>query len=99
MEAHTPSHIITFCRYMLMQQCWELEPKDRPGFSDLVSSLSQSLEAMAGYMDVGTFGQLQVHSASVSKPGDGEKPEDHRPFEEESKGNEIMEVKFEETSM
>ena len=72
-----------------MQQCWELEPKDQPSFSDLVSSLSQSLEAMAGYMDVGAFGQLQVHSASEwSKPGDGEKPEDHRPFEEESKGDE-----------
>ena len=82
-----------------MQQCWELEPKDRPSFSDLVSSLSQSLEAMAGYMAVGTFGQLQVHSALERKPGDSEKPKDHRPFEEESKGDEIVEVKFEETSM
>ena len=84
---------------MQMQQCWELEPKDRPSFSDLVSSLSQSLEAMAGYMDVGAFGQLQVHSAAESKPGDGEKPEDHRPSEKESKGDEVVEVKFEETSM
>ena len=82
-----------------MQQCWELEPQGRPSFSDLVSSLSQSLEAMAGYMDVATFGQLQVHSASESKPGDGERPKDHRPSEKESKGDEIVEVKFEETSV
>ena len=85
---------------MLMQQCWELEPKDRPSFSDLVSSLSQSLEAMAGYMDVGAFGQLQVHSLAVeSEPGGGEKPEDHSPTEKENKGDEVVEVKFEETSM
>ena len=83
-----------------MQRCWKLEPQGRPSFSDLVSSLSQSLEAMAGYMDVAAYGQLQVHSASESKPGDpGERPKDHGPFEKESKGNEIVEVKVEETCM
>ena len=82
-----------------MQWCWELEPQGRPSFSDLVSSLSQSLETMAGYMDVAAFGQLQVRSASESKPGDGERPKDHGPSEKESKDNEIVEVKFEETSM
>ena len=35
-----------------MLRCWEFEAKNRPTFSILVSSLSQSLEAMADYMDV-----------------------------------------------
>ena len=48
-----------------MLRCWELEPKDRSTFSDLVSSLSQSLEAMASYMDVGAFGKLQMESKSA----------------------------------
>ena len=40
-----------------MLQCWESQPENRPTFSSIVSSLSQSLEAMAGYMDIGTFGE------------------------------------------
>ena len=36
-----------------MLHCWEFEAKNRPTFSILVSSLSQSLEAMTDYMDVG----------------------------------------------
>ena len=79
-----------------MQHCWELDPKSRPSFSDLVSFLSQSLEAMAGYMDVGAFGQLQAcESALESAPGEiGEQ----RLSEKESK-DEIAEVKCKETSM
>ena len=80
-----------------MQHCWELDPKSRPSFSDLVSSLSQSLEAMAGYMDVGAFGQLQVHeSALESAPRE---IEEQRLPEKESKADETVEVKCKETSM
>ena len=39
-----------------MLRCWEFKAKNRPGFAELVSSLSISLEAMAGYMDVSVFG-------------------------------------------
>ena len=73
-----------------MQHCWELDPKSRPSFSDLVSSLSQSLEAMAGYMDVGAFGQLQVRE-SVLEIEPGEIKEQWLP-EKESKGDEVVEV-------
>ena len=39
-----------------MLQCWEMDPKGRLTFSDLVRSLSQSLEAMVDYMDSSVFG-------------------------------------------
>ena len=38
---------------MMMMQCWEFDPDKRPSFSSLVDSLSQSLEGMANYMDIG----------------------------------------------
>ena len=39
-----------------MLRCWEFNAKNRPGFAELVSSLSMSLETMAGYMDVSVLG-------------------------------------------
>ena len=77
-----------------MQRCWQLDPKSRPSFSDLVSSLSQSLEAIAGYMDVGAFGQLQVHESALESA-----PEETEEQRKESKADEVVEVKFKETSM
>ena len=65
-------------RYELMLSCWELEPDSRPTFSNLVSSLSQLLETMAEYMDVGAFGDKGCETDPVdptdtnvhSEPGD-----------------------------
>ena len=38
-----------------MLRCWELEPEGRPTFSDIVISLSESLETMADYLDISAF--------------------------------------------
>ena len=43
-------------RYSFMYQCWSGEPEHRPSFSQLVESLSSSLEEMAGYVHIGAFG-------------------------------------------
>ena len=55
-------------RYGLMLNCWNLDPNARPSFSDLVSSLSQSLEAMVGYMDVTAFQKPAVNGSEVENP-------------------------------
>ena len=44
-----------------MCKCWHADPKERPTFSELVSSMSQTLESLAGYMDVLTFGEVEAH--------------------------------------
>ena len=38
-----------------MQHCWLLDPSERPSFSHLVQLLSQALEGLSDYMDVGGF--------------------------------------------
>ena len=45
-----------------MLNCWNLEPNARPSFSDLVSLLSQFLEAMVGYMDAVAFEKQEDNS-------------------------------------
>ena len=47
--------------YTIMLKCWQGDPKERPTFSELVSLMSQTLESLAGYMDVSAFGKLEVH--------------------------------------
>ena len=44
-----------------MLKCWHGDPEERPTFSELVRLMSQTLESLAGYMDVSTFGKIEVH--------------------------------------
>ena len=49
-----------------MFQCWKLELEKRPSFSNLVNSLSQSIEAMVGYMDMFAFSGRESDSEPVA---------------------------------
>ena len=49
-------------RYDVMLECWSLDPIERPSFSHLVQSLSQILEGVSGYIDVGAFGTASLCS-------------------------------------
>ena len=51
-----------------MQQCWDSQSKNRPTFSDIVGSLSQSLEAMAGYIDIVAFGEISKQPKELDLP-------------------------------
>ena len=35
-----------------MQSCWKSEPEDRPQFSELVSTISDTLQSIAGYIEL-----------------------------------------------
>ena len=47
-----------------MFKCWHLDPKIRP-FSELVSLMSQTLENLASYTQVSTFGILEAHDENL----------------------------------
>ena len=52
-------------RYEFILKCWDFEPVNRPRFTNIVSALSISLEAMAGYLDIGAFGETAAETNSI----------------------------------
>ena len=36
-----------------MKKCWEMEPNNRPTFSELCASITKYIERIAGYLEMG----------------------------------------------
>ena len=69
------SYIHSPYSYLFMFKCWHADSNERPTFSELVCLMSQTLGSMAGYLDVLTFGELEVHDEEESD-GNAEVEED-----------------------
>ena len=75
MKASPHSYIHSPYSYLFMFKCWHADPNERPTFSELVCLMSQTLASMAGYLDVLTFGELEVRDGEESD-GNAEVEED-----------------------
>ena len=43
------------CRYKVMRSCWDVDPKQRPTFSQLVTTITSVLNSLEDYLEVTTF--------------------------------------------
>ena len=53
-----------------MFRCWHTDPEERVSFTQLVESMSQTLEKMADYLDVCTFGALDKQIGEAQNNSD-----------------------------
>ena len=63
--------------YGIMKQCWQMMPEERPTFTELYLTVSNIIERMAGYLQVG-------YNPFLGR-GDEEKAEEMEEEEEEEK--------------
>ena len=45
--------VLILCSFGIMGQCWQMEPRDRPTFKEICSTLSKFIECEAGYLQFG----------------------------------------------
>ena len=80
-----------------MIQCWESKSKKRPSFSDLVHSLSVSMESMAGYIDISesVLKSEESEDDTAQSMHSEEKEDGNKIFESEQTREHLEEEKIE----
>ncbi len=53
-----------------MQRCWEKSPDRRPTFSDLVETISEYTEKIAGYLDISLYNPFVATYEEIRSPED-----------------------------
>ena len=51
-----------------MLSCWDINPQQRPTFSQLVTTITSVLDPLADYLDVSTFTEEREIETNVESP-------------------------------
>ena len=54
-------------RYEVMRSCWDADPKQRPTFSQLVTTITSILNSLADYLEVSTFATEEQATNEMEK--------------------------------
>ena len=77
-----------------MLQCLDSQPENRPTFSNIVGSLSQSLVAIAGYLEIVGLGETIKQLEDLDS-----KEKDQSHYEEDESQEVVVGTTYEETSL